>query len=64
MEVASPYGKDGLVEDWELVEKLWDHTLKKCLLVHPTDHPMLVAEPPHVTRAHREKVRQTCKATN
>lgn len=56
MEVVNPYGKEGLFEDWELVEKIWDHTLKKCLLVDPTEHPMLIAEPAHATAKHREKV--------
>jgi len=56
MEVVNPYGKEGLFEDWELVEKIWDHTLKKCLLVDPTEHPMLIAEPAHATAKHREKM--------
>jgi len=58
MEVVSPFGKDGLIEDWDVVEQLWDHTLHKALLVDPKEHPMLLAEPPHVTRAHREKAVQ------
>lgn len=55
MEVVSPFGNDGLVEDWDVVEQLWDYTLRKALLVDPSEHPMLLAEPPHATRAHREK---------
>lgn len=55
MEVLGPYGKDGLIQDWDVLEQLWDHTLRKALLVDPKDHPMLIAEPPHVTRENREK---------
>jgi len=55
MEVLGPYGKDGLIQDWDVLEQLWDHTLRKSLLVDPKDHPMLIAEPPHVTRENREK---------
>jgi actin-like protein 6A len=29
MEVVSPFGNDGLVEDWDVVEQLWDYTLRK-----------------------------------
>jgi actin-related protein len=32
MEVVSPFGKDGLIEDWDVVEQLWDHTLHKVRL--------------------------------
>mmetsp|Transcript_30869 Transcript_30869/g.67419 ORF Transcript_30869/g.67419 Transcript_30869/m.67419 type:complete len:456 (-) Transcript_30869:65-1432(-) len=55
MEMMGPYGKDGLIKDWDIVEQLWDHTLRKSLMVDPKDHPMLIAEPPHVTRENREK---------
>ena len=33
MEVVSPFGKDGLIEDWDVVEQLWDHTLHKVRLL-------------------------------
>lgn len=55
MEVINPYGEDGCLEDWDLVERLWSHTLRKCLLVDPTEHPLLLAEPSYVPKAHREK---------
>ena len=42
MEVVSPFGKDGLIEDWDVVEQLWDHTLHKVrLLIIPSLPPGL-----------------------
>eukprot|EP00959_Pyramimonas_sp_CCMP1952_P376810 7892372-Pyramimonas_sp.AAC.1 len=32
MEVMGPYGKDGLIKDWDIMEQLWDHTLRKSLM--------------------------------
>ncbi|GAB2295388.1 Actin- protein 4 [Dionaea muscipula] len=44
MEVLSPI-KDGVVADWDIVDAIWDHAFRECLLVDPKEHPMLVAEP-------------------
>ncbi|GAB2231216.1 hypothetical protein Droror1_Dr00027505 [Drosera rotundifolia] len=41
--VLSPI-KDGVVTDWDIVDAIWDHAFKECLLVDPTDHSMLLAE--------------------
>ncbi|GER51436.1 actin-related protein [Striga asiatica] len=54
MEVLSPI-KDGIVADWDMVENIWDHALRKCLLIDPKDHPMLLAEPCSNTQLQREK---------
>ncbi|KAK4409576.1 Actin-related protein 4 [Sesamum angolense] len=54
MEVLSPT-KDGIVVDWDMVENIWDHALRKCLLVDPKEHPMLLAEPCSNTQQQREK---------
>ncbi|KAL9260217.1 Actin-related protein [Drosera capensis] len=43
MEVLSPI-KDGVVTDWDIVDAIWDHAFRECLLVDPTEHPMLLAE--------------------
>ncbi|KAL0423751.1 UNVERIFIED_CONTAM: Actin-related protein 4A, partial [Sesamum radiatum] len=53
MEVLSPT-KDGIVVDWDMVENIWDHALRKCLLVDPKEHPMLLAEPCSNTQQQRE----------
>ncbi|KAL0289641.1 UNVERIFIED_CONTAM: Actin-related protein 4 [Sesamum calycinum] len=52
--VLSPT-KDGIVVDWDMVENIWDHALRKCLLVDPKEHPMLLAEPCSNTQQQREK---------
>ncbi|CAI9753581.1 unnamed protein product [Fraxinus pennsylvanica] len=54
MEVLSPF-KDGIVIDWDMVESIWDHALRKCLLIDPKEHPMLLAEPCSNTQQQREK---------
>ncbi|CAI9786875.1 unnamed protein product [Fraxinus pennsylvanica] len=54
MEVLSPI-KDGIVVDWDMVESIWDHALRKCLLIDPKEHPMLLAEPCSNTQQQREK---------
>ncbi|KAI5660170.1 hypothetical protein M9H77_28963 [Catharanthus roseus] len=54
MEVLSPI-KDGIVADWDIVESIWDHAFKDCLLIDPKEHPMLLAEPCVNTQQQREK---------
>ncbi|KAG7944536.1 hypothetical protein I3843_15G106800 [Carya illinoinensis] len=54
MEVLSPI-KDGVVVDWEMVDSIWDHALRECLLIDPQEHPMLLAEPSSNTQQQRER---------
>ncbi|GAB4845316.1 Actin- protein 4 [Ancistrocladus abbreviatus] len=54
MEVLSPF-KDGVVADWDIVDTIWDHAFRECLLIDPTEHPMLVAEPSSNTQQQRER---------
>lgn len=54
MEVL-PAMKDGVIADWEIVDKIWDHAFRERLLVDPKEHPMLLAEPSTNTQQHREK---------
>ena len=56
MEMANPFNAEGLLEDWDVVEALWNHTLKKRLVVQPDEHPVLLGEPVHTTREGREKM--------
>jgi hypothetical protein len=42
--------------NWDAVEAIWNHTLKKRLVVEPNEHPILLGEPVHTTRAGREKM--------
>ncbi|EEH55496.1 actin superfamily [Micromonas pusilla CCMP1545] len=56
MEMCSPFDENGLLEDWDVVEAIWEHTLKKRLVVEPNEHPILMGEPAHTTREKREKM--------
>lgn len=54
MEVLSPI-KDGVVMDWDIVENIWDHAFRECLLIDPKEHPMLLAESSSNNQQQREK---------
>ncbi|GAV84426.1 Actin domain-containing protein [Cephalotus follicularis] len=54
MEVLSPI-KDGIVVDWDIVDSIWDHAFRECLLVDPKEHPMLLAEPSFNAQQQRER---------
>ena len=55
MSIASALS-DGVVADWDAYEAILDHTYKSCLSCNPADHPLLLAEPNHNTKAAREKM--------
>jgi actin len=50
--------KQGLVNDWDLIEHLWKHTFEKELVVSPIGRTVMVTEPPVGPRQHREKMTQ------
>lgn len=54
MEVISPF-KDGVVADWDMVDNIWNHAFRQRLLIDPTEHPILLAEPSINTAHQREK---------
>ncbi|GMH20904.1 hypothetical protein Nepgr_022746 [Nepenthes gracilis] len=54
MEVLSPF-MDGVVADWDIVDTIWDHAFRECLLINPKEHPMLVAEPSSNSQQQRER---------
>ena len=56
VEMTGPFDDEGLIEDWDVVEAIWEHTLRKRLVVHPDEHPVLLGEPAHATREQREKM--------
>ncbi|ORY03885.1 Actin/actin-like protein [Basidiobolus meristosporus CBS 931.73] len=55
MDVKNPL-KDGLVEDWEVLEEIWNHAFLDRLRVNPEEHPLLVTEASWNTREIREKI--------
>ena len=39
MEMTSPFDDEGLIEDWDVVEAIWEHTLRKRLVVRAVGEP-------------------------
>ncbi|CAG2183847.1 unnamed protein product, partial [Oppiella nova] len=48
--------KDGMIEDWDLFEKIMDYVYKKHLKSDSLLHPVLFSEAPWNIRAKREKL--------
>lgn len=55
MEVVS-YMKDGMIDDWDLFEKILDYSYSKCLQTDAQYHPVLFTESPLNNRPKREKL--------
>lgn len=55
MEVTS-YMKDGMIEDWDLFEKVLDYTYAKSIQSESMLHPVLMSEAPWNVRSKREKL--------
>ena len=55
MEISS-YMKDGMIEDWDLFEKVLDYTYAKCIQSESEFHPVLMSEAPWNVRNKREKL--------
>ncbi|BES97371.1 unnamed protein product [Nesidiocoris tenuis] len=55
MEVVS-FMKDGMIEDWDLFEKVLDYTYSKCIQSDSEFHPVLMSEAPLNIRSKREKL--------
>ncbi|KAK9839450.1 hypothetical protein WJX81_002957 [Elliptochloris bilobata] len=55
MEVV-PALANGLYDDWELLEDLWNHAFSDRLRIDPKDHPLMLAEPSFQPREARERV--------
>lgn len=57
MALANPI-HNGLISDWDSMERVWDHGLKTELRLKPSEHPIMMSEPSFNSRAIREK---TCE---
>lgn len=55
MEVVN-YMKDGMIDDWDLFEKVLDYTYAKCIQSESEYHPVLMSEAPWNARNKREKL--------
>ena len=47
--------QDGLVQDWDAYQMLWEHAVKNYIKVDLHETPLLVAEKPYVSPADRIK---------
>jgi actin-related protein len=53
----SPMNIDGIVTNWDSMTAVWSHTFKQ-LGIDPSEHSVLVTEPPLNPKANREKMMQ------
>lgn len=54
MEVQ-PVVKDGVVNDWEMLEQVWNHALSSSLRVSLEDRPVMIAEKSYNSPQNRHK---------
>ncbi|KAL0218325.1 hypothetical protein RCL1_009173 [Eukaryota sp. TZLM3-RCL] len=55
LDIISPYDGFGLFSDWKGIEQHW-HYIFNYLGIIPEESPILICEPAHNTRDHREKL--------
>lgn len=54
MAVSAPV-EDGVITDWDSIEKLWDYSVSNYLKVDTKDTPVLMSEKPYNSPASRHR---------
>ena len=57
MQIVQPV-KNGIVQDWDAVEQVWQYALNQHLHVDVRDHPLMLSEPTFTSNSDREKMVQ------
>lgn len=57
LQLRNPIG-DGIINNWDDLEKIWNHAFINELHAVPEDYPVLMTEKPLTLRSHREKMVQ------
>jgi actin-related protein 2 len=55
LEVSYPVS-EGIVRDWDGMEKLWEYTFNEKLKIEPKDHKILLTEPPFNPLQNRQRI--------
>jgi len=54
--VLQPFLKNGLIDDFDIFEKVFEYSFRKSLRCDPSTHPVLMSEPFNNPKAKREKL--------
>lgn len=55
LDISHPM-ENGIIQNWDDMELLWQHTFDDCLGVKPDEHKILLTEPPLNPKKNREKM--------
>ena len=53
--------QNGLITNWDAMEKFWHYTFHTEMGIVPEEHPVLLADSPINTKSHREKTTQVSR---